>query len=65
MEKEKARLDKELEKAKKNLASLEAKLKNENFTARAPENVVEAERKKSEKARALIDQLTEARSRLK
>ncbi len=65
VEKEKARLDKELEKAKKNLASLEAKLKNENFTARAPENVVEAERKKSEKARALIDQLTEARSRLK
>ena len=65
VEKEKARLDKELDKARKNLAALEGKLKNENFISRAPENVVEAERKKAEKAKALIEQLTEARSRLK
>ncbi|MBE6982721.1 MAG: valine--tRNA ligase [Ruminococcaceae bacterium] len=62
--KELERLDKELEKANKNLAVIEGKLSNENFTARAPENVVKAEREKAEKARNLITQLMQSREAL-
>ena len=62
--KELDRLDKELEKAQKNLAMIEGKLSNENFVARAPENVVKAEREKAEKARNLITQLMQSREAL-
>ncbi len=62
--KELERLDKELEKANKNLAVIEGKLSNENFTARAPEAVVNAEREKAEKARNLITQLMQSREAL-
>ncbi len=65
IEKELERIAKELEKARKNLASIEGKLSNENFVSRAPENVVNAEKEKAEKARALITQLEEAEKRLK
>ena len=65
IEKELERIAKELEKARKNLASVEGKLKNENFVSRAPENVVNAEREKAEKAKALIAQLEEAENRLR
>ena len=65
IEKELERIAKELEKARKNLASIEGKLSNENFVSRAPENVVNAEKEKAEKARALIAQLEEAEKRLK
>ncbi len=64
IEKELARVAKEMEKAQKALAAAEGKLKNENFTSRAPEAVVNAEREKAEKARALIAQLEETRKRL-
>ncbi len=64
IEKELARVAKEMEKAQKALAAAEGKLKNENFTSRAPEAVVNAEREKAEKARALIAQLQETRKRL-
>ena len=63
-----AKLDKqrkELEKARKNLAGLEAKLSNENFTARAPEAVVNAEKEKAEKAKALIAQLEASEASMK
>ena len=63
--KELERIQKELEKARKNLASIEGKLSNENFTARAPENVVNAEKEKAAKARDLIVQLEESESALK
>ncbi len=58
--KELERISKELEKAKKNLASLEGKLSNENFVSRAPEAVVNAEREKAQKARDLIQSLTQS-----
>ncbi len=45
-EAELARLSKELDKLKKEQARLQGKLNNENFTARAPAEVVEKERKK-------------------
>ena len=62
VEKEIARITKELENAKKFLASLEAKLSNENFVARAPEAVVNAEREKAVKHRDLIAQLEQSLS---
>ena len=63
--KELERVQKELEKARKNLASIEAKLSNENFTARAPESVVNAEREKAAKACDLITQLEQSEASLK
>ena len=62
--KELERIDKELEKAKKNLAGLEGKLSNESFVSRAPEAVVNAEREKASKAKALIAQLEESKAAL-
>ncbi len=62
--KELERIEKELEKAVKNLSVIEGKLSNENFTARAPENVVNAEREKAAKARDLIQQLQESKEAL-
>ena len=62
--KELERIQKELEKARKNLAGIEGKLSNENFTARAPENVVQAEREKAAKARDLISQLEQSEAAL-
>jgi valyl-tRNA synthetase len=60
VEKEIARITKELDGAKKFLASLEAKLSNEKFVARAPEAVVNAEREKAAKHRDLIAQLEQS-----
>jgi valyl-tRNA synthetase len=63
--KEIERIQKELEKVRKNLQGIENKLSNENFTARAPEAVVNAEREKAEKARVLIQQLEESEAALR
>ena len=66
VDKEILRLEKELEKSEKLLASQIAKLSNENFVSRAPENVVNVEREKKSKLEALIvnlkQSLTEMRS---
>ena len=63
--KELERIGKELEKARKNLAGIEGKLSNENFTARAPEAVVNVEREKAAKARDLIAQLEQSEAAMK
>ena len=60
VEKELARIEKELESNRKFLASLEAKLGNEKFVSRAPEAVVNAEREKAQKTRDLIAQLEQS-----
>ena len=60
VEKEIARITKELEAARKFLASLEAKLSNEKFVSRAPEAVVNAEREKAAKHCDLIAQLEQS-----
>ena len=65
IDKELARLAKEIEKAEKNIAGLKGKLSNENFVSRAPENVVNAEREKLSKAESLLQQLKESEARLK
>ena len=62
--KELERIRKELEKARNNLDGIEKKLSNENFTARAPEAVVNAEREKAAKARDLIIQLEQSEAAL-
>ncbi len=63
--KELERITKELDKARKNLASIQGKLSNEKFTARAPEAVVNAEREKAKKAVDLIASLEESEAALK
>ncbi len=60
--KELERITKELENARKFLASLEAKLSNEKFVSRAPENVVAAEKEKAAKTTELIAQLEQSLS---
>ena len=65
VEKEIARIEKELDKAQKNLASIRGKLSNEKFVSRAPEAVVNAEKEKAETAQKLIAQLTESLNALK
>ena len=57
---ERERLNKELEKAHKMLEAQERKLANENFISRAPEAVVNAERERAEKAKALIANIEES-----
>jgi valyl-tRNA synthetase len=64
IEKERARIMKELEKARKELEGQMKKLSNEAFLAKAPEHVVNAERERAEKARALIENLEESLKKL-
>ena len=63
--KELERIAAERKKAEENLRRIEAKLANESFTSRAPENVVNAEREKAEKARALIAKLDASAAAIK
>ena len=65
VEKELSRISKELENQRKFLASLEAKLSNEKFVARAPEAVVNAEREKAQKTKDLIAQLEQSEAAMK
>lgn len=60
MEKEKARMEKELGKNREELAKLETKLGNPGFVNKAPANVVETERDRCEKLKALIAKLEES-----
>ncbi len=60
LEKELERLTREREKAKSELERTEAKLKNEKFVARAPENVVQNERDKIARFKALIESLDQS-----
>ena len=59
LEKEKARIAKELKKNKGELEKLNNKLSNPGFLNKAPENVVKAEQERAEKLAALIAQLQE------
>ena len=58
IEKEKARIARELENAGQQLAAQIGKLANENFVVRAPEAVVNTEREKKARLEALIENLT-------
>ena len=60
LEKEKARIAKELDKNRKELDKLETKLNNPGFVNKAPAQVVEAERERADKLRALLVKLEES-----
>ncbi len=62
---ERERVEKELKKNRGFLEGQMRKLSNEAFVSRAPENVVQAEREKAEKLRALIENLEKSLAALK
>ena len=64
LDKERARLTKELEKNRGFLENQRKKLANESFVSRAPANVVAAERERAEKLEVLIANLEESLRRL-
>ena len=64
-EKEIARLNKELEKLKKGIASTEGKLKNEKFISKAPAEVVQAEKDKLAAAQEKISSVESRIEQLK
>jgi valyl-tRNA synthetase len=51
---------KKLQKARDDLEKTLAKLNNEMFTSKAPENVVAAERERADKAKSLIENLEQS-----
>jgi valyl-tRNA synthetase len=58
-EREKGRLDRELKRLSQELARVEGKLNNEGFTAKAPPEVVAAEREKMDKFQTMRRQVEE------
>jgi len=58
IEKERERIAREVAKVKSEIERTLQKLQNEQFTAKAPEHVVNAEREKLDKLRALLENLT-------
>ena len=64
LEKEKARIQKELDKNRKELDKLETKLNNPGFVNKAPAQVVEAERERAGKLKALLVKLEESAAAL-
>ncbi len=59
VDKEKDRIQKELAKAEKDLSFLQAKLGNEKFISKAPQKVIDDIKAKEQKAKALIQNLTD------
>jgi valyl-tRNA synthetase len=64
VERERARLTKEIERAKSEAAKIEKKLANEAFVAKAAPEVVEDQREKLAEMKALIAKLAGALDRL-
>ena len=62
--KERARLEKDLKKAQDEIARFDAKLSNEQFVSKAPEEVLAEQREKRAEAAALAVRLTDAIGRL-
>ena len=65
VEKELARLAKEIENCRRQIAMFEGKLSNEKFLAKAPEKVVNEQREKLAKNQDLLAQLLESEARLR
>jgi len=62
--KERARLEKDLKKAQEEISRFDAKLSNEQFVSKAPEEVLAEQREKRAEAAALAARLTDAIKRL-
>ena len=65
VEKELQRIAKELKKAEGQASGLKAKLSNEAFLSKAPEQVVAAEKEKARKLEALVENLRESEAKLR
>ncbi|MDS1004632.1 valine--tRNA ligase [Clostridium sporogenes] len=65
IEKEMERLNKEKEKLEKEIDRVEKKLSNEKFVSKAPESVVNEEREKGQKYRAMLKSVLESLESLK
>jgi valyl-tRNA synthetase len=59
-----ARLDKEITRLRGDIERIEKKLANENFVARAPEAVVDKERRKRDDQRQALEKLMQQRERV-
>jgi len=64
-EKEKARLTKEKQKLEQEIARIDAKLSNEGFMAKAPENLINVEREKRENFATMLVKVEEERANFK
>jgi valyl-tRNA synthetase len=64
LEKERARLAKEIRRAEDEIARFDAKLSNEAFVAKAPAEIIDEQKEKREEAAAIASRLKEAVSRL-
>ncbi len=64
LDEERARIEKEIERVKGEVARAEGKLSNEKFVSKAPEAVVNEERRKLEAAKEMLVRLTERRADL-
>ena len=64
-EAERMRLSKELESARKQLATVESKLTNETFMSKAPQNVIDGVRANGEKLREKVQRIEESLDSLK
>jgi mannose-6-phosphate isomerase-like protein (cupin superfamily) len=62
--KERARLEKEMKKADEEIARIHAKLSNQAFVAKAPEDVIEEQKERRAEAQALRARLSDALTRL-
>ena len=63
--KERARLEKDVKKAEDEIARFDAKLSNQAFVAKAPEEVIEEQKERRAEAAAVVTRLTEALARLR
>ncbi|MBN2160914.1 MAG: valine--tRNA ligase [Spirochaetes bacterium] len=63
-DRERARLDKEIEKMRIELERVDKKLGNESFTGKAPAEVIERERAKRDEYAVILQKLTASRSKL-
>jgi len=64
LDKERARLKKEIEKTHKDIKQISGKLSNENFLANAPEEVVSEQHRRKEEAEKLLAKLSSALEQL-
>jgi valyl-tRNA synthetase len=64
LDKERARIDKEIEKQRAEIKKIESKLANENFVSNAPPEVVEEHRVRKAEAEAMLAKLQSARDAL-
>ena len=64
LDEERARIDKEIERVKGEVSRAQGKLSNEKFVQKAPEAVVNEERRKLETAKEMLARLEERRADL-